>query len=75
MYMYIYISPYKEQEKLGLVESYQALAKEAERLDSTVQRTKSQQNTLDTELSALVMENKKLKELCQQQANEISQVE
>ena len=53
----------QEQEGAQLMESYQTLVKEAERLES-----------LDIEINTLKQENNQLRELCQQQANEISQV-
>ena len=56
------------------MESYQTLVKEAERLEYTIQQTKSQHSSLDIEINTLKQENNQLRELCQQQANEIAQV-
>ena len=64
----------QEQEGAQLMESYQTLVKEAERLEYTIQQTKSQHSSLDIEINTLKQENNQLRELCQQQANEISQV-
>ena len=59
---------------MSLLDSYHALSDEAQRLDSTIQQSRSLQSTTELEISTLTQENTHLKEVNHQQTVEIEQV-
>ena len=60
-------------EKVELMESYQSLSNEANRLDSTVQQSLGENSSVRHELATVAQEKRHLEELVQQQASEIQQ--
>ena len=63
----------KDREKVELLESYQSLSDEADRLDSTVQQSLGENSSVRMELATLAQEKAHLEDLVQQQATEIQQ--
>ena len=63
----------KDREKVELLESYQSLSDEADRLDSTVQQSQGENSSVRLELATLAQEKAHLEDVVQQQATEIQQ--
>ena len=63
----------KDREKVELLESYQSLSNEADRLDSTVQQSLGENSSVRIELATLAQEKAHLEDVVQQQATEIQQ--
>ena len=63
----------KDKEKVELIESYQSLSDEADRLDSTVQQSLGENSSVRLELATLAQEKANLENVIQQQATEIQQ--
>ena len=63
----------KDREKDELLESYQSLSNEANRLDSTVQQSLGENSSVRLELATLAQEKAHLEAVVQQQATEIQQ--
>jgi chromosome segregation ATPase len=63
----------KDREKVELIESYQSLSDEADRLDSTVQQSLGENSSVRLELATLAQEKANLEDVIQQQATEIQQ--
>lgn len=63
----------KDREKEELIESYQSLSNEANRLDSTVQQSLGETSSVRLELATLTQEKAHLEDVVQQQATEIQQ--
>ena len=63
----------KDMEKVELIESYQSLSNEADRLDSTVQQSLGENSSVRLELATVAQEKAHLEGVVQQQASEIQQ--
>lgn len=63
----------KDREKVELLDSYQSLSNEAERLDSTVKQSLGENTSVRMELATLAQEKSHLEGVVQQQAVEIQQ--
>lgn len=63
----------KDREKEELLQSYQSLSDEADRLDSTVQQSLGENSSVRLELATLAQEKAHLEDVVQQQATEIQQ--